>query len=996
MYGGNGSGELEEGRILRYVALVARASLLAPLLTVFSLGHAETASTKPIEEVVVTGSYIRGSAENAALPVDVVTNQDLKDVGSPSMIEFIRNLDISAGNLGETNQFNSPGQGEYGVTTINLRGLGSARTLTLINGRRQVATEDIGVDVSAFPMNAFARTEILKDGAAALYGSDAIAGVVNFITRKGFTGLELTGSNTWMDGSDGNQDLGLTAGWANDRLSGFLALEYNHRSQLKIRDKNWALKPFAQNYNGGWSTTGMPGTTYYYDPSLPLAPGNLPGTNQQAYVGPDPQCTNLGGETLFGTCDFQFSYYDNLIEATSQYKSYGEVNYDFNDTTTLHIEGLYSIMDMPDWKSSPAYPPNSLFGPDRIIPANHPGLIQYKADYPQLFTNLPAGQTIDTVEVYQRSRMLGVNGRNGNPLEAHMKTNTYRLGMDLKGEFSGIGWDFGVTYSRRHRVVPGYDMPVQGMAFALNGYGGPDCTPGGSDPATSTQGVGPCMWYNPFSEAIQHSATLGIDNPTYVPAVGNSQELIDWLTLKGKSATTNQLLVWDFVLNGDTGIQLPGGTIGWAAGLQARNEKYELKPYGITDLAQNPCPWTNPFAVTLGFTTPDQLSPNCTVKFGLVAFGVPFSSFNTNRRIYAAFTELALPVTDTLDMQAAVRFEDYGSSGGGSTVDPKLAIRWQALSWLALRGSISTTFRGPPQSYLGGRTTVLENIQQASAYRAVNYNGNPGLGPEKALATNLGLIFETTGLLATLDFWKFDFSDPFQLESAGQILGAYTANGCTGDGTPTNPYGPGVGSAVCNDLRPRFVPTGTTPANLASIDTYYTNGSDITTDGLDLAVSYNFPAFGGDMTVGTNASYILQYKSQAFRTEGGTLLAPGGDFAGLVNVGVNPFYPLPELKGNAFVRFNWNGLRLSYTYRYISDYDDRLAANPPLKHIDSMGTHDVTAIYDWRDFSFSASVINLTDEDPPKVYMAQNYDPYTHNPFGRMVKFQVTYNLGGG
>ena len=114
--------------------------------------------------------------------MDVVTAQDLQDQGNPTMIEFIRQLGITSGNLGETNQFTAPAQGTEGVTTINLRGLGAGRTLTLINGRRQVATESNGVDVSAFPMAAFGRTEILKDGE---YGFRAAASdVVNFITTR--------------------------------------------------------------------------------------------------------------------------------------------------------------------------------------------------------------------------------------------------------------------------------------------------------------------------------------------------------------------------------------------------------------------------------------------------------------------------------------------------------------------------------------------------------------------------------------------------------------------------------------------------------------------------------------------------------------------------------------------------------------------------------------------------------------------------------------------
>ena len=140
-------------------------------------------------------------------------------------------------NLAETNQFSAPAQGTEGIVTINLRGLGAGRTLTLINGRRQVATESNGVDVSAFPMSAFARTEILKDAAAVTYGSDAIAGVVNFISRTGFEGIEISGSNTWLDESNGNNTINVIGGMAGERWNGFLALEFDHRSELKFETR---------------------------------------------------------------------------------------------------------------------------------------------------------------------------------------------------------------------------------------------------------------------------------------------------------------------------------------------------------------------------------------------------------------------------------------------------------------------------------------------------------------------------------------------------------------------------------------------------------------------------------------------------------------------------------------------------------------------------------------------------------------------------------------
>jgi len=984
--------------------------LLAPLASVSQA--ADTAAVGNVEEIVVTGSFIKGSSEKAALPVDVVTQEDLQDVGSPSLIEFIRDLGISSGNLGETNQFTAPAQGTEGITSINLRGLGSARTLTLINGRRQVSTENNGVDVSAFPMLAFARTEILKDGAAALYGSDAIAGVVNFISQEGFEGLQLQGSNTWLDQSDGNRNFNVLYGWASDRMNAFVAMEYEHRSELQIKDKDWAIKPWPENFYGGWSGTGMPGTVYVVDPS------STPFPNAPLARGVDPGCNALGGSANFGTCYFQFSFFDNLIEKTNTYKNYAEFNYNVSDSSKLHVEGMFSRLDMPNWKSSPAYPPNSLFGPDRIIPANNPGLEQFKADYPALFPTLADGTVAADQEVYSKSRMLGVNGRDGKPLSAYRKTDTWRLATSLVGDaFDGqLGYNFGVSYSRRDRDTNGYDMQIQGMAFALNGYGGPNCFAPGSSVPQFAQGSGPgkCEWFNPFSEAIQYSAVTGPNTFNAVPAVANSPELIKWLTLEGEYHEQNELLVWDAIFNGELGYSLPGGAIGWAMGAQARNEKYNYTGNNVANRAVDPCPWTNAFAVTLGFTTPDQLAPNCTYKTGLVAFGVPNDDSNTKRTVYAVFGELALPISDTVDMQVALRFEDYGSSGG-STIDPKVAIKWQAIDWLALRGSIGTTFRGPPLSYLQGVNTFLANFSApTNAYRAVNVVGNPDLQPERAITSNAGIIIELGGFTGTVDYWNYKFSDPLQIESYNQIFGLYSALGCSDFVRVPNPTpppatilvpGPGLGTATCNDLRPHIEPLGASAENLAAVNVNIINGSNITTDGIDASAQYAFNLMGGELTVGTEGTYTIKYDSDDFHTLGGTILAPGGDFVGYENVGQNPFTPLPEVKGNAFVRYAHDNWRFSYTARYVSQLTDQTCrtsnacsltgASQPLHDIDSMTTQDVTMIYTWRDLTVSGSVFNFMDKDPPQVAAAQNYDPYTHSPFGRMFKLDLTYVLGG-
>ena len=390
-----------------------------------------------VEEVVVTGSYIRGTPEDAALPVDVLDRSDLEDAGDPSINELIRNLNVSSGALAETNQFDTRGgQANEGVSTVNLRGLGSARTLVLFNSKRHVATEGLGVDISAVPGIAIRRVEVLKDGAAATYGSDAIGGVVNFITRSDFEGWEFRGSFQDIEDSDGDTNFGVIYGGSADNVSWALSAEYIERSQLRIADRDWALRPYAENpAPGGWSSIGNPGT---------LIPGATD-TSPAFALGlrADPNCDALGGTLAGGFCRFQYTFFDNLIEDEETIKVFGELNVDINDSISFHAEALWHEMEMDAWDTSPSYPPQALTGPDRFVAPTHPGLIDLKAQNPLLF-DLDGSGVLDPGEdalgAYSWSRMLGVAGRNGEPESRERNTETKRLSAGFEGEFdNGIG-----------------------------------------------------------------------------------------------------------------------------------------------------------------------------------------------------------------------------------------------------------------------------------------------------------------------------------------------------------------------------------------------------------------------------------------------------------------------------------------------------------------------------------------------------------------------------
>ncbi len=1016
---------------------------------------AANANDRVIEEVIVTGSYIKGSPEDAELPIDVISSDDLLKTGSPSIVEMIRNLGVTTANLGETNQFTTGGQANEGVATVNLRGLGSSRTLVLINGRRHVADEIVGVDIAAIPKSAIGRVEILKDGAAAVYGSDAIGGVVNFIMREDFEGFEVGGSFQHIDESDGDWDINGIWGTSGDNWSWIVAAEYAERGELPIRERDWALVNTDRNRPGGWSGIGNPANGQL---RVPVAAGSAEfeitdaddnvttqtlnyaeNTFTKGYV--DPQCAPLGALRAFeGSCGFNYAWFDNLIEETETSNVYTALNIDLADNHRLHFEALYSEVDIPAWKTSPSYPPQSLFGPDRVIPADHPGLVDFNSFYG--FTDagggaaitesdiigladasgLPEGSTITgfvpgangaaalagAPTAIAINRAFGVQGAFGTGLAeaAQRVTETERYVIGLEGILFNeeLNYDISVSYSKRDRFIGGQDMYVERMGLALRGYGGPSCTlpdvvqnddgtyslaPGAAAPGTNG-----CEYYNPFSRALEFSAVNGATNADYNPAVANSDALSRWLIGERGWTRENELLVFQAVFSGETNWELGGGTIGYAFGAQTRNEQYVSDFWDIGDRSINPCPYTLPVSAALGLVSADQLTPNCIAQTGVAAFLAASDEEQTERTVYSFFGELAIPLTEDVDVQAALRFEDYGGNVGAS-LDPKLAVNWRITEGLSLRGSASTTFRGPPQSILGGTGTALSFVGPTGAFKAIDTVGNPNLSSESAVSTNFGVIYQNERFYGSLDWWSFAFEDSFQTESFNDIINAYSRNDCTGDGTvPTD-------SPVCNELRSHIFPAAahTRLAATERIVVNWINGQDIDTSGIDLSLKYDFAeAFGGSFSLGFDGTYLLEYeRADQLDISGTVTLAQGGDLAGFLNYNQGPsFTSKPEIQASASLTFENDDHYAGLILRHVGSYDDT-GAPADLAHlatIDSQTTFDGHYVFGGLEgWKMSLSIVNIADEDPPEARGDLAYDPFTHNAFGRTIKLGVTYSM---
>ncbi len=985
---------------MRRVGYLAGGSALAIAL---SLGLSSTAlaQSEPteVEAIVVTGSLIAGTPEDAALPVDVIGAEELAKQGSPTTVDLIKGLSVSNGVLGDTNQFDSRAQGSEGSGSVNLRGLGPTRTLVLINGKRMAinpfALAGAGaVDTNVIPVAAIGRIEVLKDGAAATYGSDAIGGVVNFITRKSFEGVEASASYRNIDGSDGDYTFSVIGGFNTDRFSVMVAAGYQSRSELPLLERDWATQPYEVNPEGGWSAAGNPSTI------IPLATF---ATHR------DTGCTALGGRAGFsGTtpvCQWQYTEWDNLVEKEDRWQLYGQIDVDLSDTTKFHGEAFYSKTEVPEWKTSPSYAllgvPDAVTSPNAgryFVPNTNPGLIAYGLANPG--QNMTSGAWIAANRPYA----MGGNPAFGyGPSTGEREYDAFRLAADLSGVTEGgLNWSFGAQYSEEKGYRTGYDTIVGRYQLALRGFGGADCNGIRAGLAGST-----CEWANPFSNGIPSNAITGTANPNFNPALADSPALARWIFPKLETEQTSTLFVVEGLVSGQLEfLELGGGNAAWALGAQFRKSTFETWYNDISNRDLNPC-----------LNTPINGDTSCAVANGPFGFLGVGSPVDLSQDVRAVFGELVLPFSDTFNATLAARIEDYGGNVG-HTFDPKLSVRWQVIEPLALRGSIGTTFRAPTAGQVNGSNfvTSLQNIQ--GVFRAVDIYGNDDLQPETATTYSVGAVFEMGAFKATLDYWNFDFQDPITTDPVAGLAAVMFPTGLL----TTNPLHP-CNNAAFAPIKARFTFNGTcTTANLARLRTETVNGAAVKTSGVDLLADYTIDdLFGGTLTIGTSATYVLEYVTDDTFVEG-ILVSPGFDAVGLLNYQTTA-YPLPQLKGNLYFEWNSGPHNARWTMRYIDGYTDQrvapfctwtdmvnpapaglcrtqyrteVSATDPLvvdsgRNIDSFTTHDFTyrVFLPW-DVTGSFTVENIFDEDPPFARLDLNYDPFTASGLGRNWKVSLT------
>ncbi|MEM8500379.1 MAG: TonB-dependent receptor [Pseudomonadota bacterium] len=969
--------------------ITAKTSLLSVLVAATtSIGQTAFAQEPELEEIVITGSYIAGAATDAPSPVSAIDRDDLMQQGAPSTVDIVQNMTFSSGTENQTNQFASGNTA--GTANINLRGLGLSRTLVLMNGRRLVtaaAQANDGsafVDINTIPALAINRIEVLKDGAAATYGSDAVAGVANFNTRSDFVGFEISGSYQDIDGSDGDYDLGAIWGIEGDNFNVVTSIGYRARTELPHSERLDAVRPridtlssaesgnttlqFISAPDGlvlfGQSTTGNP-AAFLPIPSALLEPDGTVTQASAASLRPnglrtnfvrDPECVAAGGViSSANRCGFSFINFSNSIEEEEHIQVFSEASFDINDSTRLFGEIMYASSEVPEWKTSPSYPPLLETDTDRYVPADHPALLDFVANYPGITTGGAGGPLAGVIPPSPADfsggaifvgRPIAVTG----PAEVGSREHTtFRFLAGLEGEFDGgATYSTSLIYAENVSESSTIDTLTDNFQAALLGFGGPNCT-------GTMAGANGCEYFNPFSSAIPGTQF-------HDAALENSPELLNWLKTPLDVELTSTLTVFEAIFT-DELWDMPSGTVSYAAGIQYRDEEVDTQfnDIGNIDL------------------TPGDLDStgNPTGAFTFLRGG---TNGSVSQDVFAVFGELAIPAAENVDVQLAVRYEDYGSLIG-DTIDPKIALRWDITDTVTIRTSASTTFRAPSLNQTTGQSTALEFIGAELLFKAVDRTGNPNLEAETADTFNFGLLLSPTDNLSmSLDYWRFDFSDAIVREDPNALVRQVANEN---------------GGAICGVSTDIICDAG--GVTIARILTDYVNGPDIETDGLDLNIAYGFDGMGGFWDFNFDATYVMNYDVDAFQAN------EKFDAVGSLNAATF-VRPIQELKANLSINYNLENHNFRLLTAYVDDYVDN-ATNVLLGTAfeDTLFDRKVDSnlvssfYYTWTlnegNSTISASVVNLTDEDAPYVRTDLRYDAQTHNAFGRILKLGFTHSF---
>jgi iron complex outermembrane receptor protein len=931
--------------------------ILPGLLSLLGQAYAQEAAQQPMQRVEITGSNIRRAQAETASPVQTLSRADIEKSGKTTVAELMQTLAVD-------NQGSVPmtfgGGFASGASGISLRGLGAASTLVLINGRRVAPYgladdgQKVFADLNVIPSEAIERVEILKDGASAIYGSDAIAGVVNVILRRDFEGTTLRASQGISEERDGHDTrLAITHGVGKldtDRYNFMGSFEYGRKGAIAnsarsdrryigrsdLRDYGFSAQEtlggtgaIVSTNNAGSAVNGNvrnPDTLEYYNR------GNLAGAGFTRLF-PGAACANFTSHPQGdpgGGC---------LTDAQQQYSEIQP------EQETANVFARLSYQLAPDWL---AYGELNFYHSNSTA-STTPSTVSASVGYPggpvsNAAVQLGAGHPDNPY--FGRAARLRYLAADVGPRVSHVGSDFTRFVAGAKGSWQQWDIDAAWLFSQNEVSNTRTGYLQRDVAFALL-----DPSPANVAAARARSAAYAALppgsfWRIAENAGLNSAALYGALSPT----IANDAE-----------TRINQI---DVKASREIG-QLPGGALGVAVGAEYRRESTELEPTQGTELGN--------------------------------IIGLGYSAYQGKRNASALYAELLAPVHKTLEASAALRYDHFSDVGNSYT--PKAGLKWTPTKAFALRGTFARGFRAPSaaENGVGGlaafstaddpvRCALGVQVACDPASIAIITSPNPALAPERSKSYSAGLVWDPLPRTSvSLDFWQIKRKNEINQEQTDAAIAA--GHIARDPSTATRPGDPGAITAV-----------------LAR----YVNSSNTKVRGADLDLRTTF-GLGGWGTLAADAKWTHLFKWLRTETDGSQR-----DFAGTHgNCDVTNCIGTPDDRVNLSATWERAAFRVTATANYRGKMDNTLFKNDP----DGCATHfadgsdaprgcklasfttiDLTAR--WKvnpKLEVTASVQNLFDKIPPLdplTYGAVSYNPLDYSgALGRYFNVGMRYQF---
>jgi len=926
-----------------------------------------------MERIQVTGSSIKRTSLEGDLPLTIISRADIDAAGITSAEQLLLQLNISSNSndnlASNTGIVGGEERGNNGASSANLRQQGVGSTLVLLNGRR-VATHGLkgrSVDLNSIPFAAIERVEVLSGGASAIYGTDAIGGVINFILKKNYDGVQVGAFADHTEEGGGNiYRINLLAGTGDLEADGFnvmASVSVKSAEILRGDDRDFTNtfqplrglspdtrgapyasinnrssggdNPDSSNFNLIGTGLDNPNGNFNDVINVLALPGQA-GCNSIEGMGPDAAVLWNRDRNTGVSCAWDYPRASVLQQPVE--------NIDFVSRGTMKIgEDSEAFIELlaSEVTSKKVFEPNQItpwaIGSGGWYPSTgeaYDNIVDVLSDY------YGADQLNIGAPIAYRWRCIECGSR-----EIETVTKSYKVQLGIDGAFGD--WDYTAGLSRSANEAEstlggGYHYTDQ-LAAAIG------------------SGV-----VNPFLMANEEQTDAAVAAVAAASAEG--------VTLFGGETILTQL---DASISGDTGYELGlgGDTIRVAASIDLRREEYKFNG----DRAE-------------ASQIPD-------------IYGAPFDTANSlddvSRDIKAVFVEALIPVFEELEINVQVRHDNYDGFGG--TTNPKFGFTYVPIDGLLFRGAYSTGFRVPSFNQLFNGITAepytgtdlanpflcqdgvvnLDDPNCGVITPAILFGGKTDLGPEESEQSSLGVVYAPTSNFAVdLDWWSIEIDGTIQTPGFRELIENPTL------------------------YESNYIRDGS--GNIVAIDRRFINAGGRETSGVDLRIATKGVFSGNKWSINFNGSYLIEDIKQE-RDD-----SPFGDnLVGTHSRGNIPIRWKHTLSGN----YSVGDFTHTLTQIYRHSYDDETPpgirscnADPTCDFRDFAPNYDYKVnsytIYNYslryggfEGFDITAGIKNLLDQDPSFTAHQNDFspgaafDPRVASPRGRSYTLQVNYNF---